>query len=93
MSTPGERIYKYPLAVTDRQELTMPEGAEILTVQTQGGEPMLWARVNRAAPSSVRTFITHGTGHAVDDEAYRYVGTYQLHGGELVFHVFEASHP
>lgn len=39
-------IYKYPLDVTDRQVIAMPEDAEILTVQVQNGKPMLWAVVD-----------------------------------------------
>jgi len=36
--------WKYPLEITDEQNLMMPEGAEILTAQMQGGTLCLWAR-------------------------------------------------
>ena len=69
----------------------MPKGAEVLTVQTQGKaeRPELWALVNPDAATEPRTFRTYGTGHPIDHDPGRYVATYQLHGGGLVFHVFE----
>ena len=41
-----KRIYKYQLIVTDRQDVQLPEGAEILTIQTQVDTPCLWALVD-----------------------------------------------
>lgn len=43
-------IWKYPLQVLDRQTLFMPPGAEILSLQTQFGNPCLWARVAIVPP-------------------------------------------
>lgn len=71
------------------QPLKMPRGAKVLTVQTQGGEPQLWATVDRDAPSVNRTFVTYGTGHEMSEDLLDYIGTYQLYDGTLVFHVFE----
>lgn len=88
-------IYKYRLAVTDTQTISMPAGAKLLTVQVQSGNsaqgdhPYLWALVETVAPLEDRTFITVGTGHPVSDDSLNYLGTYQLHDGRLVFHVFE----
>lgn len=86
------RIYKYPLAVDDVQEIEMPSGAMVLTVQAQDEIPCIWALVD-TSPDLVKTkrrFRTYGTGHPMEDlEKFpRYVGTYQLRGGALVFHVF-----
>jgi hypothetical protein len=33
----------------------------------------------------------YGTGHPVVDEPRKYVGTFQMRGGLLVFHVFESN--
>lgn len=87
-------IYKYPLIVTDEQEISMPLGAEILTVQTQNGIPCLWAKVDTSRPVDVRGIQMYGTGHPMESgagegEVGKYVGTFQLHGGSLVFHVFD----
>jgi len=85
-------IWKYQLIVTDRQEIKMPAGAEILTVQTQDGRPCLWALVAPNKTETTRIIETFGTGHEVnyfDTTVREYIGTYQLEGGQLVFHVFE----
>lgn len=83
-------IWKFPLAVTDEQTVALPKGAEILCVQTQDGIPCLWTLVTTgAAQEDVRIF-TYGTGHNVMPRhgAKNYIGTYQLEGGSLVFHLF-----
>jgi hypothetical protein len=82
-------IWKYQIKTTDLQSIEMPEGAEVLCVQLQAGSPCLWVLVDPRQPSVARQFRVHGTGHPVESVG-RYVGTYQLHGGALVFHVFEA---
>lgn len=90
-----KRIYKYPLVVDDVQDIKMAQGASVLCVQAQGETPCVWALVGHNSkmdgPSTVRRrFRTYGTGHPMDDaETFpHYVGTYQLRGGALVFHVF-----
>lgn len=81
-------IHKYSLAVTDRQTVEIPEGAELLCVQMQNLEPMLWAKVDPTRGKTPRTLHTFGTGNPIPDGEFRYVGTYQVRG-QLVFHVFE----
>jgi hypothetical protein len=82
-------IYKYELTpngiVAD-----MPRGAEVLTVQVQHGKPCIWAMVDPDAPTHTRHFRVIGTGHRFEADVLRsmYVGTFQLEGGSLVFHVF-----
>lgn len=85
------KVFKYPLEVTDRQHITMPIGAEILSVQAQNGNLCLWAKVDPAAQSEVRTFHVSGTGHDLPNDAGKYVGTAQMLGGALVWHVFDAG--
>lgn len=83
------KIFKYPLQVRDIQMVEMPKGAAVLTVQAQGEVPCVWAKVDPEAPPIKRCFITYATGERADDgPATHYVGTYQQHGGALVFHVF-----
>jgi len=85
-------IYKYPLAITDEQIITMPFEARILTVQVQDGVPCLWALVEPDWKPEPRRILTFGTGHPIPDgTAGRHVGTYQVQGGSLVFHVFEGD--
>ena len=35
-----EKIYKYPLALEDKQTIEMPIGSQILCVQTQFNQPL-----------------------------------------------------
>lgn len=81
-------IWKFPLAVTDRQSVRMPAGAELLCVQVQRGVPCLWALVDPQAPLHEVELTTYGTGHPIDGDPGDYIGTYQLRDGSLVFHVF-----
>lgn len=83
-------IYKYAIDVTDEQIVKLPANARILTVQVQGGTPCIWALVdtNEVLIEDV-TIRVHGTGHPIDDsDNLDYIGTFQMHGGSLVFHVF-----
>lgn len=82
-------IWKYELEVTDKQWVNMPEGAKILTVQIQNGRPCLWAIVNPKNKPEERVIETYGTGNPFKEFERSYIGTYQLQGGSLVFHVFE----
>lgn len=88
-----KKIYKYPLKMQGLQNLQLPEGAEILTVQPQHDQVCLWALVAPENEPASRTVWIIGTGHPIEatDHLGRYVATFQLHGGELVFHVFEAK--
>jgi len=83
-------IYKYPFRPTDRIVIDMPEGAEILCVQMQHGTPQVWAVVNPDAMPKARVLCLRGTGHAMKGNEGHYVGTFQMDGGMLVFHLFEA---
>ncbi len=83
------RVFKYAVPVTDYFYIDLPRGAELLTAQVQAGEPQLWARVDDDAPTEQRHFRLVGTGHPAADTG-KHVGSFQMHGGGLVFHLFEA---
>lgn len=88
-----KKIFKYPVNIVDRQEIEMPEGAEILTVQNQGGVICLWAIVDPEKEKLTRTIRIIGTGHDIADgeaETLIYIGTVQTNGGAFVWHIFEA---
>lgn len=82
------RVYKYPLPIGDWVTVTMPEGAEPLCVQVQHRVPCLWARVTVGAPPVAHHFRMAGTGHDLGSNVGRHIGSFQLDGGALVFHVF-----
>lgn len=76
----------------------MPGGAEILCVQTQNNQacnkqtPCIWAKVDTDNAPEQREFDVIGTGHAISEMEYhehKYIDTFQLSGGALIFHVFE----
>lgn len=63
--------------------------AQILTLQTQGSVPTIWALCDSSKTEVGRTFETFGTGESFDSANMSYVGTFQMHNGSLIFHLFE----
>lgn len=86
-------VWKFKIEHAPHQEIEMPQGAQILTVQTQYNVPHLWALVDPEAPREARTFMIVGTGHVMGnpppDMRLDHVGSYQQQGGAYVFHLFE----
>lgn len=85
-------IWKFPIEVTDNWNIVMPIGAEILSVQTQGGIPHMWALVDPEAEAEVRKFEIFGTGHKVEcneNIERKFIDTFQMSNLGLVFHMFE----
>jgi len=80
-------IFKYPLNVTDTQELWLPKGSQILDVQRQDTKIMLWAEIDPHAISEVHTIEFHGTGNPIEKGERKYIATVQHYG--LVWHVYE----
>ena len=81
-------IWKYPVEATDSFLVEMPIGARILSVQVQRDEVCMWALVDPNAPTEGRRFNVYGTGHPIRRDPGEFVGTFQLRGGALVFHLF-----
>lgn len=77
------------LAIADRQVVNLPRGANILTVQAQGQTAQLWALCDSNAPFEPRQIAIYGTGNALPEVVGAYIGTFQMLGGALVWHVFE----
>jgi DNA-directed RNA polymerase subunit RPC12/RpoP len=88
--TPERKIFKYLLRPTDDEiEIAMLEGSEILTVQIQRGIPCIWAIGDTGALLTPRRLCIRGTGRTFKGNEGKYIGTFQLDNGDLVFHVFE----
>lgn len=84
-------VYKYPLEV-GRTELKMPVGATVLDVQMQSGKPTLWALIDlQQQAEERRIFDVYGTGHRMPNFPGAYIATVQTFGGNLVWHVFDAT--
>ena len=81
-------IYKYQLTLSD-SPITMPKGAEILTVKLQNDTPTLWALIDTyVGLEESRLIVIRGTGQAIEDNA-KYITTYM--DGPFVWHVFELT--
>jgi hypothetical protein len=88
-------IWKFKMPETD-QVLTheMPEGAEFLSIQEQGGEKFMWALVNpHSANLQIVKFFVIGTGWNFDEPSAEHLQTYQELGGALVWHLFAQRVP
>ena len=82
-------IWKFQLSLEGHTDLTMPVGLEVLSVQVQKGVPCLWARCNPSAALEPRRFVAVATGESTRrDKVGDFIGTYQLAGGALVYHLF-----
>jgi hypothetical protein len=86
-------IWKFPLAGNDANNVVMPAGAKVLTVQMQDRDVTLWAEVDdKAKTNEARVFLIFGTGHPMPREmGYRdvYIGTVQ--DRSFVWHVYEQT--
>ena len=83
-------IYKYKVPGSNTKfTLTLPVGAEVLTVQKQGLDINMWV-LQIAGPAKLeeRNFRVIGTGYPFD-ENLKYVGTVPELGGALIWHYFE----
>jgi hypothetical protein len=83
-----QEIWKFPLALTTRQLVRMPIGAQILSAQAQHGALTMWALVSAEAEHETRAFVIHGTGFPANFDGQRFVATVLL--GPGVWHIFEA---
>ena len=88
-------IWKYVLKVTDVQDIEIPHGSILLSVQTQNGDPCLWVLVyDTEAEKEVIRLRTIGTGHNITADDFNpkdFLGTYQLSNGAFVGHVFQVT--
>jgi hypothetical protein len=82
-------IHKFRLEEQREQEILLPVGSRILTLQLQDDMPHIWCMVSQDKDMETRTFTTCLTGWQVDDKLSAYIGTYQKCG--LVYHVFETG--
>ena len=82
-------IWKQTIETTDVQRVEMPIDAEILTVQEQNGNINIWFKVDTEKQKALREIFVFGTGNPIPKNNAKYIGTYQLMNGALVFHVFD----
>ncbi len=80
-------IFKYSLSISDQVLLYLPEEAEVLSVQGQADQLVLWAIVDPSRNVEPRLFSIYGTGNLFQSDNARYIGTAQVNS--YVWHVFE----
>lgn len=94
-------IWKFPLKIRGEQDIQVPSGAQMLCVQGQESQEAesqvacIWALVDPEAKLVWMKVRTYGTGQPIPDEVLAtssYLGTYQMLGGSLVWHVFVGEH-
>jgi hypothetical protein len=86
-----KQIWKFAIN-PDNLTLEMPKDAEILTVQTQNEKPCVLALVNPENDKELRYFEVYGTGHDIYCDMgieRKYINSFQLFGGTMIFHLFE----
>lgn len=77
--------------VVGLQHVALPGGASILCVQMQGQHPQLWVLCDPDAPKETSAIAIYGTGNPLPNAPGRYIDTFQMHGGSLVWHAFEVA--
>lgn len=80
-------IWKFPVQ-PGRFTLELPIEARFRALQVQHGQPMMWLEVDPHGLREAITFRVIPTGVEFDEAGLRYLGTFQVHEGNLVFHVY-----
>jgi hypothetical protein len=82
-------IYKYLVPTAGAsQEILMPKGAQLIHVNEQGGDILIWAIVEPDAPKVWREIDVVGTGWELH-RIGKHIGT--AHCGTFVWHVFDTG--
>ena len=85
-------VWKTVLKPTDIQIVDLPRGAEIIFCGEQRGNICIWYRCDETAPKEQRKIAICGTGSPCPDAGQgSYIGSVIMHGGALVFHLFEGA--
>ena len=83
-------IHKFPIKSTNNISIRAARGARPLCVQVQDGAPCVWMLLDAAREQCKHLFRIYGTGWDMDDTVRmeQYVGTFQVDGGMLIWHLF-----
>ena len=85
-------IWKYEVPILDDFTLDLPLGAKVLCTDMQWNTPFIWVLVDPEEPTATYRFALRGTGHDASGlSADHHIGSFLLHGGALVFHLFQAA--
>lgn len=95
-------IYKYPLSTANKQTLMIPSinvvvngmrrrllpSEQVLHFDVQNGVPTIWCICDRGIPPEAVEVTTVLTGMEFNAQGLQHIGSYQLHNGTFVGHVF-----
>jgi hypothetical protein len=86
-------IHKYKLEIDDTQIIKTPKDAHFIYAAVQRNEIYVWARVDTATEDVHRKILIFGTGHLMpeDIDDLDYIGSVQMAGGSLVWHIYEGE--
>lgn len=80
-------IYKYPIQITDEQEIRIPYDYEVIHAGLDpSGEPCIWVKVDTDFSDTRLSVFVVGTGNPIPSDASKYVGSFIK--GPFVWHVF-----
>ena len=80
-------IYKYPIQITDKQDVGMPECANVIHVGLDPqGTPCIWAEVVTERSLRIYEVFVVGTGNPIPSVAKNHLGSFVQ--GPFVWHVY-----
>ena len=83
-------IWRYKFSITDEFTLDMPSGSRVLAAFLKAnGEPSLWAEVDTNMLLETRKFAVVGTGNPMPQGLKKYISSFESHGGQFVWHLYE----
>jgi hypothetical protein len=85
---PFEQVWKFPLELSARVEVLIPDGFRVCHVGDQDGQLCAWAIVDPLQKKRPVKFSVVGTGMPIRVDGFGYIGTVIAGGGHLVWHVF-----
>lgn len=85
------KIFKYELNIVDIQNVSMPNGAKVISAHMQNEKICIWTLVDETASKKEKLIAIIGTGHKIiipiNDFEFYFVGTV-VFSNLLTFHVF-----
>jgi hypothetical protein len=94
----NKKVFKYEVPILTKQELILPKGSEILSLQVINDKPFIYALVNPdETEKETRMLIIVSTGQNINYDIgiqYKYIGTFNVTDtsplGYFIGHIFEA---
>jgi hypothetical protein len=84
-------VYKEKLDITQHQEVELPSGYKILTINLQNNLPMIWFLCDTENPKVPVTIHMYNTGQSIAMYPGRYISTVHPSRGTHVVHCFEGN--